>query len=118
MDDDKPFVCIEHGCGQRFTNEDHLSVHMRKHEMSLALNPGISLSSTGISPSRMGGLILDQTPTPTKFLKNCEEIGLFQELNKNPFEEAFKKALDCDGDQGVPVSIVTFTFLFTLQFAF
>lgn len=102
MDDDKPFVCIEHGCGQRFTNEDHLSVHMRKHEMSLALNPGISLSSTGISPSRMGGLILDQTPTPTKFLKNCEEIGLFQELNKNPFEEAFKKALDCDGDQGVP----------------
>ena len=34
----------------------------------------------------------DQTPTPTKFLKNCEEIGLFNELTKNPFEEAFKKA--------------------------
>lgn len=100
MDDDKPFVCIEAGCGQRFTNEDHLSVHMRKHEMCLALNPGINLFS-GTSPSRMGGLILDQTPTPTKFLKNCEEIGLFQELNKNPFEEAFKKALDGDGDQGV-----------------
>lgn len=39
--------------------------------------------------------ILDQTPTPTKFLKNCEEIGLFNEL-KNPFEEAFKKAMDTD----------------------
>ena len=37
---------------------------------------------------------VDQTPTPTKFLKNCEEIGLFQELSKNPFEEAFKKASD------------------------
>lgn len=49
-------------------------------------------------------LITDQTPTPTKFLKNCEEIGLFQEL-RNPFEEAFKKALDTDGDQGLGVSI-------------
>ena len=38
----------------------------------------------------------DQTPTPTKFLKNCEEVGLFQELSKNPFEEAFKKASDTD----------------------
>lgn len=36
----------------------------------------------------------DQTPTPTKFLKNCEELGLFQELNKNPFEDSFKKAMD------------------------
>lgn len=22
----------------------------------------------------------DQTPTPTRFLKNCEEVGLFNEL--------------------------------------
>lgn len=36
--------------------------------------------------------LADQTPTPTKFLRNCEEIGLFHELSKNPFEEAFKKA--------------------------
>ncbi|XP_033733122.1 cyclic AMP-dependent transcription factor ATF-2-like [Pecten maximus] len=105
MDDDKPFVCSQNGCGQQFTNEDHLAVHMRKHEMSLALNlqsgtlntltPG---RSPGRSPSGMGaaGHFLDQTPTPTKFLRNCEEIGLFQEL-KNPFEEAFKKALDTDG---------------------
>ncbi|XP_069120137.1 cyclic AMP-dependent transcription factor ATF-2-like isoform X2 [Argopecten irradians] len=105
MDDDKPFVCSQNGCGQQFTNEDHLAVHMRKHEMSLALNlqsgtlntltPG---RSPGRSPCGMGaaGLFLDQTPTPTKFLRNCEEIGLFQEL-KNPFEEAFKKALDTDG---------------------
>ncbi|XP_021347540.1 cyclic AMP-dependent transcription factor ATF-2-like isoform X1 [Mizuhopecten yessoensis] len=106
MEDDKPFVCSQNGCGQQFTNEDHLAVHMRKHEMSLALNlqSGSTLStltpgrSPGRSPCGMGaaGLFLDQTPTPTKFLRNCEEIGLFQEL-KNPFEEAFKKALDTDG---------------------
>jgi len=34
----------------------------------------------------------DQTPTPSKFLHHCEEMGLFHELSKNPFEEAFKKA--------------------------
>lgn len=25
-------------------------------------------------------IFLDQTPTPTRFLKNCEEVGLFNEL--------------------------------------
>ncbi|ESO92018.1 hypothetical protein LOTGIDRAFT_69497, partial [Lottia gigantea] len=85
--DDKPFGCSEPQCGMRFTNEDHLNVHMKKHEMNLALN----LVFTQICIS-----IVDQTPTPTKFLKNCEEIGLFQELSKNPFEEAFKKATDSD----------------------
>ncbi|PVD35939.1 hypothetical protein C0Q70_02908 [Pomacea canaliculata] len=62
---------------------------MKKHEMSLALNLGGHNSSPGHH-------FLDQTPTPTKFLKNCEEIGLFQELSKNPFEEAFKKASDSE----------------------
>lgn len=38
--------------------------------------------------------ISDQTPTPTKFLRNCEELGLFQELSKNPFDDSFKKAMD------------------------
>ena len=43
----------------------------------------------------------DQTPTPTKFLKYGEEIGLFHELTKSPFDEAFRKAITND------VSIVT-----------
>ncbi|XP_061173954.1 cyclic AMP-dependent transcription factor ATF-7-like [Saccostrea echinata] len=98
-EDDKPFVCSAPACGQKFTNEDHLAVHMRKHEMSLALNMGTGLTpGSGRSPLSglmPPGLFLDQTPTPTKFLKNCEEIGLFNEL-KNPFEEAFKKALDTE----------------------
>lgn len=37
----------------------------------------------------------DQTPTPTRFLKNCEEVGLFNELASS-FEHEFKKASDED----------------------
>lgn len=37
----------------------------------------------------------DQTPTPTRFLKNCEEVGLFNEL-ASPFEHDFKKATEED----------------------
>lgn len=40
-------------------------------------------------------LISDQTPTPTRFLKNCEEVGLFNEL-ASPFENEFKKASEDD----------------------
>lgn len=37
----------------------------------------------------------DQTPTPTRFIRNCEEVGLFQDLqNVNPFDEVFKKAVE------------------------
>ncbi len=36
-------------------------------------------------------LPLDQTPTPTRFLRNCEEAGLFQELG-NPFDQDFQSA--------------------------
>lgn len=36
----------------------------------------------------------DHTPTPTRFIRNCEELGLFQDLqNVNPFEEGFREAL-------------------------
>ncbi|NXH17680.1 ATF7 factor, partial [Bucco capensis] len=35
----------------------------------------------------------DQTPTPTRFLKNCEEVGLFHELATS-FEQEFKKATE------------------------
>ncbi|XP_072106931.1 cyclic AMP-dependent transcription factor ATF-7-like isoform X3 [Mobula birostris] len=80
MGDDRPFVCSAPGCGQRFTNEDHLAVHKHKHEMTLKFGPG-----------RDGVIVADQTPTPTRFLKNCEEVGLFTEL-ANPFEQEFKKA--------------------------
>ncbi|XP_070549605.1 cyclic AMP-dependent transcription factor ATF-7-like isoform X2 [Ptychodera flava] len=85
-DDDKPFACTAPGCGQRFTNEDHLTVHKQKHEMTLKFGP-----------PKLGDIlpVADQTPTPTRFLKNCEEVGLFNELpNVNPFEHEFKKAAE------------------------
>ena len=51
----------------------------------------------------------DQTPTPTRFLRNCEESGLFQELEEaNPFEQDFESATTSgsskktDGDQQPP----------------
>lgn len=83
MGDDRPFVCTAPGCGQRFTNEDHLSVHKHKHEMTLKFGPARTDSV----------IIADQTPTPTRFLKNCEEVGLFNEL-ANSFEQEFTKTQD------------------------
>lgn len=85
MSDDKPFLCTAPGCGQRFTNEDHLAVHRHKHEMTLKFGPARNDSV----------IIADQTPTPTRFLKNCEEVGLFNEL-ASPFDHDFKKAAEED----------------------
>uniref|UniRef100_A0A8C4IZG0 Cyclic AMP-dependent transcription factor ATF-2 n=1 Tax=Dicentrarchus labrax TaxID=13489 RepID=A0A8C4IZG0_DICLA len=85
MSDDKPFQCTAPGCGQRFTNEDHLAVHKHKHEMTLKFGPARTDSV----------IIADQTPTPTRFLKNCEEVGLFNEL-ASPFDHDFKKATEDD----------------------
>ncbi|XP_047669975.1 cyclic AMP-dependent transcription factor ATF-7b isoform X4 [Tachysurus fulvidraco] len=81
MGDDRPFVCSAPGCGQRFTNEDHLAVHKHKHEMTLKF--GQTRTDTVI--------IADQTPTPTRFLKNCEEVGLFSELDGS-FEQELRKS--------------------------
>ncbi|KAJ8260342.1 hypothetical protein GJAV_G00179860 [Gymnothorax javanicus] len=88
MGDDRPFVCSAPGCGQRFTNEDHLAVHKHKHEMTLKFGPARTDSV----------IIADQTPTPTRFLKNCEEVGLFSELASS-FEQEFRKAQE-DDDNG------------------
>ncbi|KAK6315453.1 hypothetical protein J4Q44_G00149820 [Coregonus suidteri] len=81
MSDDKPFLCSAVGCGQRFTNEDHLAVHKHKHEMTLKFGPARDNSV----------IVADQTPTPTRFLKNCEEVGLFNELT-SPLVHDFKRA--------------------------
>ncbi|XP_016160409.1 PREDICTED: cyclic AMP-dependent transcription factor ATF-7-like [Ficedula albicollis] len=83
MGDDRPFVCSAPGCGQRFTNEDHLAVHKHKHELTLKFGPARTDSV----------IIADQTPTPTRFLKNCEEVGLFNELASS-FEHEFKRAAE------------------------
>ncbi|XP_023201105.1 cyclic AMP-responsive element-binding protein 5-like isoform X4 [Xiphophorus maculatus] len=73
---DRPYVCGAPGCSQRFQLEEHLFIHRHKHEMTLKFPP----IKTDISFS-------DQTPTPTRFLQNCEEVGLFKEI-----EEEFLQA--------------------------
>ncbi|XP_010122349.1 PREDICTED: cyclic AMP-dependent transcription factor ATF-7-like, partial [Chlamydotis macqueenii] len=83
----------------RFTNEDHLAVHKHKHEMTLKFGPARTDSV----------IIADQTPTPTRFLKNCEEVGLFNELASS-FEHEFKKAAEDDEKKEItpkPVIIST-----------
>lgn len=32
-------------------------------------------------------LLTDQTPTPTRFLQNCEEVGLFKEIEEEFLQE-------------------------------
>lgn len=104
--EDKPFACDEKNCFMTFTNEDHLNSHKKKHSMSFTLE----INSKNIDTGKLLTNILnetseisifttdipaDQTPTPTSFFRNCEEVGLFQDLqNVNPFEETFKKALE------------------------
>ncbi|CAB1333838.1 unnamed protein product [Coregonus sp. 'balchen'] len=65
---------------QRFPTEDHLMIHRHKHEMTLKF-PSIKIDN----------MLSDQTPTPTRFLKNCEEVGLFSELDCS-IEQEFRKA--------------------------
>lgn len=77
----RPFACPESGCSQSFSSEDRLFVHGITHHSHL---------SSITMPSFTG----DQTPTPTKFLKNCEELGLFQEFTRNPFDEEFAKVAE------------------------
>nr|XP_023024828.1 uncharacterized protein LOC111512904 [Leptinotarsa decemlineata] len=80
----KPFACTVKGCEMTFTNKDHLECHQKKHDMML--NLGLVNKNNDSA---------DQTPTPTRFIRNCEEVGLFQDLqNVNPFDEIFKKATD------------------------
>lgn len=47
-----------------------------------------------------GPLFSDQTPTPTRFLKNCEEVGLFSELDCS-FEHDFRKVQEEENSKRV-----------------
>ncbi|XP_052757114.1 uncharacterized protein LOC113516490 isoform X2 [Galleria mellonella] len=84
VEPEKPFACTIADCGMTFTNEDHLHVHTKKHDMVLQL--GLEQKAA----------FVDQTPTPTRFIRNCEEVGLFLDLQseENPFDEGFKRAME------------------------
>ncbi|XP_076284676.1 activating transcription factor-2 isoform X1 [Lasioglossum baleicum] len=94
-DTERAFACSLSGCTMSFTNENQLTVHMKKHDMMLNLGSG----------SKSAGFVADQTPTPTRFIRNCEEVGLFQDLqNVNPFEETFRRAVESGNTGTLSVS--------------
>ncbi|KAG7457475.1 hypothetical protein MATL_G00227360 [Megalops atlanticus] len=80
VEQDRPYACGAPGCSQRFPTEDHLMIHRHKHEMTLKF--------PCVKPDT---LLADQTPTPTRFLRNCEEVGLFSELDSIEHEEENSK---------------------------
>lgn len=70
-------------CKISYSNNDQLDWNQKKREMMLNL---------GLTSKNSGN---DETPTPTRLIRNCEEVGLFQDLqNVNPFDEVFKKAIE------------------------
>ncbi|GCB62577.1 hypothetical protein scyTo_0011488, partial [Scyliorhinus torazame] len=93
LEQDRPFICNAPGCAQRFPTEDHLMIHRHKHEMTLKF-PAIKTDN----------ILSDQTPTPTRFLKNCEEVGLFNELACS-LEQEFRKAQEEEDNKRVCVGI-------------
>ncbi|KAI4476603.1 hypothetical protein M0802_014824 [Mischocyttarus mexicanus] len=99
-DVEKHFICTSPGCNMSFTDEDHLTIHRKKHDMVLNLD----------NNDKNSGFVVDQTPTPTRLIRNCEEVGLFQDLqNVNPFEETFRRAVEArnTGTLTVPGEVET-----------
>uniref|UniRef100_A0A8C2TMQ9 C2H2-type domain-containing protein n=1 Tax=Coturnix japonica TaxID=93934 RepID=A0A8C2TMQ9_COTJA len=89
LEQERPFVCSAPGCSQRFPTEDHLMIHRHKHEMTLKF-PSIKTDN----------MLSDQTPTPTRFLKNCEEVGLFNDIDCS-LEHEFRKAQEEENNKRV-----------------
>ncbi|XP_053661779.1 cyclic AMP-dependent transcription factor ATF-7 [Anopheles marshallii] len=90
------FQCKIDGCKQSFTTELHCNVHTKKHDLSLNLE--MPLKGPGV-------IFADQTPTPTRLIGKCEEVGLFEDLQKvNPFDETFRRAVESGASSGSSLS--------------
>ncbi|CAG12002.1 unnamed protein product, partial [Tetraodon nigroviridis] len=123
-DQERPFVCNAPGCSQRFPTEDHLMIHRHKHEMTPQVSfhkerqHAVSTESQITFPLKRADswrpvhncqvmldntelLDSDQTPTPTRFLKNCEEVGLFSELDCSIEQEFCKAQEEEDSKQSI-----------------
>lgn len=42
---EKPFACTSEGCEMKFTNEDHLNVHRKRH---MVLNLGLATKNVDV----------------------------------------------------------------------
>nr|XP_006011525.1 PREDICTED: cyclic AMP-dependent transcription factor ATF-2 [Latimeria chalumnae] len=99
MSDDKPFVCTAPGCGQRFTNEDHLAVHKHKHEMTLKFGPARNDSFIVAVPSVYTGEKNFLSPGYSR-----EPIHLTLPW-KRPVQGSFPLLLQLPNGQTMPVTI-------------
>lgn len=99
MDREKPFPCKVPTCPQSFATEDHLAVHRKTHEMMLNIPGKACFISEPLPPSHSSTcrpnpvslIAVDKTPTPSRLIKNLEEVGLFEE---NIFDVTFRKAIE------------------------
>ncbi|XP_034477681.1 cyclic AMP-dependent transcription factor ATF-2 [Drosophila innubila] len=71
-----------------------------KHDMAMALDLVLGQKSENLFET-------DQTPTPTRLIKNCDEVGLFEDLQHvNPFDIGFQRAAEQNavGGHAIPVT--------------
>ncbi|KAH8391025.1 hypothetical protein KR215_004173 [Drosophila sulfurigaster] len=72
-----------------------------KHDMAMTLDLSLGQKSEHLFPT-------DQTPTPTRLIKNCDEVGLFEDLQHvNPFDIGFQRAAEqnaVSGHTAIPVT--------------
>ncbi|XP_030368825.1 cyclic AMP-dependent transcription factor ATF-2 [Scaptodrosophila lebanonensis] len=66
-----------------------------KHDHDITLDLSLGQKSENIFAT-------DQTPTPTRLIKNCDEVGLFEDLRHvNPFDIGFQRAVEQNGASSV-----------------
>ncbi|KAH8370029.1 hypothetical protein KR093_001943 [Drosophila rubida] len=65
-----------------------------KHDMGMTLDLSLGQKSENLFAT-------DQTPTPTRLIKNCDEVGLFEDLQHvNPFDIGFQRAAEQNAVSG------------------
>ncbi|XP_023162751.2 cyclic AMP-dependent transcription factor ATF-7 isoform X2 [Drosophila hydei] len=83
---DVSFAAFETKTNDGNENFDSYGQCQSKHDMTLDLSLGQKSEQL---------FATDQTPTPTRLIKNCEEVGLFDDLQHvNPFDIGFQRAAE------------------------
>ncbi|KAL7736605.1 hypothetical protein ACLKA6_015243 [Drosophila palustris] len=67
---------------------DNYGQCQQKHDMAMTLDLSLGQKAENLFAT-------DQTPTPTRLIKNCDEVGLFEDLQHvNPFDIGFQRAAE------------------------
>lgn len=85
---DVSFAEFETKTGDGNANFDNYGQCQAKHDMAMTLDLSLGQKAEQLFAT-------DQTPTPTRLIKNCEEVGLFDDLQHvNPFDIGFQRAAE------------------------